>query len=483
MPRMDKPVVVLGAGLAGLRAAQHLAEQGYDVEVLERLHEVGGMARSHEIDGFVFDHGPHGFFSREEWINQEFLELMEHEGGYRWLTKWSQIHFRNSYFQFPLKLKDVISKLSPFTTIAAGFSFMYARTLARLTKREPRNAEEYLVNQFGRVLYNVFFGPYTRKVWDVDPRELDADFTRDRVPSLNLWDVIRKFFVDPKKEQFRTGPSGRVLTHDLHSFYYPKLGAAALPRGYERRIRGLGGRFRFGVEIDRIDTEQRVITGEAGGERFALPYSALVSSIPLDVMLRVIHPAPPPEITALATQVRHRGIMLVNLCISKPKVIDAFWVYFTDRFFNRISEYKYFSEDLAPEGKTGICCEVGCNDSTQLWGANDAEVFERCLKDLEALGLVTRAEVENYLIIREPNAYPIYDVGYKDRISVLVDWLENDAGIATAGRQGRFLYINQDAAIRSGLEAGQAVAQRLQTGESRARPLTEDDRPKRKILA
>jgi protoporphyrinogen oxidase len=81
------------------------------------------------------------------------------------------------------------------------------------------------------------------------------------------------------------------------------------------------------------------------------------------------------------------------------------------------------------------------------------------LPDLEKLSLVRRDEIEDFVVIREKNAYPIYDVGYKRRIGEIVDWLESTRRIATAGRQGRFLYCNQDAAIKSGFEAGEAIVQ------------------------
>lgn len=477
----DRPtVLVFGAGLAGLRAALYLLERGYDVELLERLDEPGGMARSHEKDGFIFDHGPHGFFSREDWIVEEFKELLG-EGGYRWLTKWSQIHYKGHYYDYPLKLGDLASKMHPLTLVSGLFSFLGARTRVALTGREPANAEEYLVDQFGRVIYDEFFGPYTRKVWDVDPRELDADFTRDRVPSLSLWDVIRKMFTDPARQQMRTTPSGRVATHDLHTFYYPREGARSLPRAYARRVSERGGRFRFRARIATVDLKRKRVTGEADGAPFALPYDGIVSTIPLDVLVGLLEPAPPAEIAALAGSLRYRGIILLNLCVAKPEVIPAFWIYYTDRIFNRISEYRHFSPDLVPPGRTGICLELGCNDSDELWNAEDGEVVRRCLPDLEDLGLVREEEIEDHLVIREANAYPIYDVGYRQRINRLVGWLEGTARIMTAGRQGRFLYINQDAAIESGCEAGAAAARLIETGAVEER-LVWDDRPRRKIV-
>ena len=88
-----KRVIVLGAGLAGLRAALRLVQQGYRVDVLEKLGEPGGMARSHERSGYVFDHGPHGFMSRDQWINDEFEEVVASQGGQvrprRTVTAWA----------------------------------------------------------------------------------------------------------------------------------------------------------------------------------------------------------------------------------------------------------------------------------------------------------------------------------------------------------------------------------------------------------
>jgi protoporphyrinogen oxidase len=213
--------VVLGAGVSGLKSSLYLLEKGYDVEILEKLDDAGGMARSHELNGFVFDHGPHGFFSSEEWLVDEFKRLVGGEEGYHWLTKWSQIHYRSEYFNYPLKLVDLVSKMSPFKLVSAFLWYLGARARLFVTRRPATNAQEYLLDQYGRVLYREFFGPYTKKVWGIEPTELDADFTRDRVPELHLWDVLRKLFTDPLKEQLRARltPSGRVATHDLHTFY------------------------------------------------------------------------------------------------------------------------------------------------------------------------------------------------------------------------------------------------------------------------
>ena len=50
------PVVVVGAGLAGLSAACYLTGRGYDVTVVEREEVPGGRAGVLHRDGFTLRH-------------------------------------------------------------------------------------------------------------------------------------------------------------------------------------------------------------------------------------------------------------------------------------------------------------------------------------------------------------------------------------------------------------------------------------------
>ncbi len=52
-----KPVVIVGAGLAGLSCARQLLQSGVDVLVLEAQDDVGGRVRTDLVDGFRLDRG------------------------------------------------------------------------------------------------------------------------------------------------------------------------------------------------------------------------------------------------------------------------------------------------------------------------------------------------------------------------------------------------------------------------------------------
>lgn len=54
---MDIDVIVVGAGLAGLRTALELQSSGHSVVVLEADQRVGGRVRTDHVDGFLLDRG------------------------------------------------------------------------------------------------------------------------------------------------------------------------------------------------------------------------------------------------------------------------------------------------------------------------------------------------------------------------------------------------------------------------------------------
>jgi phytoene dehydrogenase-like protein len=66
---VSKPVVVIGAGLAGMSAAIYLQKAGREVVVLEAAERAGGRVQSDQIDGFTCDRG-------FQLINAKYPELV-----------------------------------------------------------------------------------------------------------------------------------------------------------------------------------------------------------------------------------------------------------------------------------------------------------------------------------------------------------------------------------------------------------------------
>src|SRR5207244_3466868 len=67
---MEKHVLVLGAGPAGLTAAHELADNGVASTVLEADAVVGGLARTESYKGYLYDIGGHRFFTKMDGVNR-----------------------------------------------------------------------------------------------------------------------------------------------------------------------------------------------------------------------------------------------------------------------------------------------------------------------------------------------------------------------------------------------------------------------------
>lgn len=70
-----KKIVIAGAGISGLSAAAHLAKEGHDVTVYEKLPFTGGRASVLEDSGFRFDKGPTFY-----WMPDIFNDFFSHFG-------------------------------------------------------------------------------------------------------------------------------------------------------------------------------------------------------------------------------------------------------------------------------------------------------------------------------------------------------------------------------------------------------------------
>jgi len=89
---LKKSAIIIGSGFAGLSAATHLAEKGYQVTILEKNDQAGGRARQFDADGFVFDMGPSwywmpdvfeqyfGYFGKKP---SDYYELVRLDPSYR----------------------------------------------------------------------------------------------------------------------------------------------------------------------------------------------------------------------------------------------------------------------------------------------------------------------------------------------------------------------------------------------------------------
>lgn len=444
-------VVVLGGGVAGLAAGYYLARGGFSVTVVERAPVLGGLCGSFESHGFTLDHGPHKLYSVVPGILDEIREilgdrLLEHK-------KRNRIRLLGRYMDYPLTLSNLLPLLGPAR--AARLGFHYAAAMAGgLFRRAPAESyEDYLLRRFGRGVYELVFEPLARKVWG-DPKQLSADLAQARIPSGGAAELILRLLKLKEHSEDLDAPF----------FYYPRGGFGVFPARLADGIRAAGGRILTRAAPEALEADgARVaavrVRSERGAER--LPCDTLVSSIPIQALAGLLHPGDP-DVEREVRSLRLRDLALVFLVLKQDRLVDDHWIFFPEaRYpFNRLFEQKAMSEELGPKGKTAVCCDVTCDEGDATWAASDEQLVERCLEALVEAGLTTHDRFEAGFVRRFKSFYPMYTIGYRERLAAVYARLRRTANLVLTGRLGMFNYNNSDHC----LDMGRFIAGELAQG-------------------
>ena len=201
--------VIIGAGPAGLTAAWELTRNGRTALVIEQdATHVGGIARTVTYKGFRFDIGGHRFFSKNADIEKLWAEIL----GDRMIEceRLSRIYYRGRFFKYPLETLNVLENLGIAESIACMVSYAAARLKP---KREIKSFEDWVVNAFGRRLYEIFFRSYTEKVWGIPCSEISADWAAQRIKDLSIGALVKRALTFRKKTG---GPVIKTLIDRFH---------------------------------------------------------------------------------------------------------------------------------------------------------------------------------------------------------------------------------------------------------------------------
>lgn len=439
---------ILGAGLAGLSAAWHLARRGVPVRVFEREGQVGGMAVTLQRDGYRFDLGPHRFYTR----NQTVLRLVQELLGNELLVhqRSSRICLNGRFLDYPPNLSSVMRSMEPATSLRCLFDYFNATWQRRVCRPEESDFRSWVVNRFGQHLYHIYFGPYTRKVWGMSPQLLSAELAQRRIRVPNLADVLLRLMISS-----RSAPGPYVT-----QFWYPKEGIGRLAERLAEEIIAQKGEVWLGHAVEALHLSADRVVGltlSHKGEHCYVPCERVLSTLPLPYLIRCIDP-PVDEKVRQAAALPYRALIFVFVMLDKPQVGQEHWLYFPEDCFsfNRVSEPRNFSPTHAPGSKTSLCAELTCDIGDDTWHTPPEALAKRVIDDLAEAGLIDPAQVEGFFTQRLPWGYPIYLVGYESRLRLLLEFVEGIENLITFGRQGGFDYGNMAETIASGLAAAEA---------------------------
>src|SRR5947209_605684 len=110
---------------------------------------------------------------------------------------------------------------------------------ARVRPRpDIKTFEDWVVNQFGERLFQIFFKTYTEKVWGMSCKEISADWAAQRIKGLSLASAVRSALFRKRQPRKR----GAAIKTLIDTFRYPRRGPGMMWESAARRIRELGAR-------------------------------------------------------------------------------------------------------------------------------------------------------------------------------------------------------------------------------------------------
>ncbi len=289
---MDKPIVVIGAGVGGLSAAIHLAARGQRVIVLEKNQYVGGKMAEVRAEGFRWDTGPS-------------VITMRHV-------------FEDLFTAAGRSLSDYLTlvPVDPLTRYfyPDGVILDAARSLSEMVRQierlEPRDVEGYLAYlayaaRLHRITGNVFvYGepPSLRSFTQVslaDALRVDPLRTMNQaigsfVKSTHLRQLLSRFATYVGADPYQAPATLNVIAHVemTGGVWYPQGGIYTIARALLRLAQELGVEVRTGCAVTEILVNgQRSVSGAVLQSGETVKTQAVIAN--LDVAAVYEHLLPP----------------------------------------------------------------------------------------------------------------------------------------------------------------------------------------------
>jgi protoporphyrinogen oxidase len=497
---MSKTAIIIGAGPAGLTAAYELLHKT-DIKpiILEKTGDIGGLSKTVNYKGNRIDIGGHRFFSKSDkvmdwWLNILQLEKKEGDG----LTlqyhnqstsidpskyqstdpdnekvmmvrnRVSRIYYLKKFFTYPITLSiDTVRKLGLPKIFRIFFSYSYSRLFPR---KEEKTLEDFLINRFGKNLYNTFFKDYTEKVWGVPCNQIPAEWGAQRIKELSItkavMHAIRKRFSSSKKENISQKGTETTL---IQRFLYPKYGPGQLWEEVARIIVEKGGEIHYHMDVTHVNTNDYTVTSiEAVNSKNNIaqtfPGDYFFSTMPVKELVAGIDKNVPAEVAAIASALQYRDFITVGLLLKKLKpvnpsradhLIEDNWIYIQEKEVKvgRVQIFNNWSPFMVKDTDTvWVGLEYFCNKEDTFWQLTDEEIIKVAIDELIKIELVNREDVLDHTVIRMEKTYPAY-FGVYDRFSLIREYTDRFANLFLIGRNGMHKYNNADHSMLTAMTA------------------------------
>lgn len=413
-------IVVIGAGVAGLAAANQARQAGHEVKVFEAGDRWGGLLDHFTVEGFRFDSGVHFAFSS----NDQFRALIEQTD---YLTHkpepynyeqgcWLKHPVQNNLY--PLPVDDKVKAIKSFVERPAQTD-------------THDHYRQWLDQQFGELIADRFPARYTEKYWTVNAEKLSTEWVGNRLYRPSLDELLLGAMSDITPQ-----------TYYLREMLYPRRGGF---RAFlDPLIPGLD--LQLNSKIVKVDPDKRYVELASGKREY---FQLLVSSAPLPELILMLD-AVPDSVREAAESLWATSAALISLGFELAHAGKHLWFYIYDHdiYPSRVHAPYRKAPENAPPGHSSLQFEIYYSRHRAL-PASPEGLVEHVIAAAETMKLASRSAVKivDYRIL--PYANVVFDLGMTGRRDHVLNYIRQ-LGIFPVGRFGLWDYLWSDQSYLSG---------------------------------
>lgn len=425
--KLINKIHIVGGGPAGLSLGYYAKKLNINVNIFEASDSIGGNCKT-IIDGdFRYDTGAHRLHDKNKSITKEIKLLIGSD--LKRVSSPSKIYYKKKFFNFPIKVVDLISNLELLTII----QIICENIIIRLKRKKmTKSFKDLAYFSYGKTISEMFLIPYTEKLWGDDARNLDAAISGGRLKELNLRSLIKDTLKDKASDS----------SHMEGDFYYPKLGFGEIFNALGVVI-GKENIF-LNRKIYRINHDNEKILSFVDNNGTSENVKNLIYTASLNVLINSLNPLPPKNILDMLRSIKYKAIMICVIYLDIKNFSPNASIYFPDPEcpFTRIYEPKNRSIYMSPKEQTCIVVEVPMGSRNIKESSKKEVVYDEVIQYLKRKNLIEEKNIIYYKSIKVKDAYPIITRDSKLKIEEIKSYLSRFKNLNILGRNASFEYLH-----------------------------------------
>ncbi len=413
----QKPIAIIGAGIAGLTAANYLHQKNVPFVLYEAGKKIAGLASSFkDEEGFSYDFGAH-------FVTNRLAAMLGVSGDCKPVKHYSEtVLLDGKTYAYPFGLMKI-----PRMTLSGIKSQMSSNGV-------EKTAQNWFRSRYGKALADEVALPLI-EAWSGAKAEELSSSVGESLPGSIAKTIYLKLASKVLKRAVCIGYSRELPESPNVWHVYPNEGVHTL---CDKLAENIKDKIKLNSPIEEILVENdKVVAVRSKGVAQAV--SAVISTAPAPILAKITKGTNKLE---KIKQFKYRPMTFVNMRFEGRGLLPdvVLWLPEGKFPFFRLTEATLSMPWLAPEGKTMITVDIGCEKDDEIWTMDNEKLGEFCLEHLAKI--IPNAK-EKYLgchTLRTPISYPVFLKEYEsERLE-----FEKGTGIEnllSVGRNGEFTHI------------------------------------------